>query len=179
MTHASDTSIRRSSSNRSKRPSYPPTMPAENRQASPSSITRRGPSKIAGVKGKTSRTRQRLARALSGANSGRIHQRALRYRYALDTHVMQYWAMGVKSARTCRRSLAAIILGLGVGTMCQPTAASAATLAVSLNAPTLATISVTTGGGITSVTGLIRSSRIKCRASSFPPRRQRSPHPLR
>jgi hypothetical protein len=84
--------------------------------------------------------------------------------------VVQYWPMGVRLGKAVRRSLAAVIVGVGVGASFMPLAASAGTLAVSLNAPVLATISVTTGTvscaaghlpciGSTSVTGLIRSSR--------------------
>lgn len=77
--------------------------------------------------------------------------------------------MGMESAKAVGRSLAAIVVGLGVGAFFTPSA-NAGTLAVSLDAPVLATISVTTGTvscaaghlpciGSTSVTGLIRSSR--------------------
>jgi hypothetical protein len=77
--------------------------------------------------------------------------------------------MGMGIGKAGCRSLAAVI-ALGVGASFVPLAANAGTLAVSLNAPVLATISVTTGTvscaaghlpciGSTSVTGLIRSSR--------------------
>jgi len=78
--------------------------------------------------------------------------------------------MGMGIGKAGRRSLAALIIGLGVGASLIPLGANAGTLAVSLNAPVLATISVTAGTvsceaghlpciGSTSVTGVIRSSR--------------------